>query len=144
MVIPSGPLAAMACMAGEGNIKGTVKFYPVDCGTLIVAEITGLPKNDSGFFALHIHQGDSCQGAHYSGAQGHFNPTETVHPRHAGDLPPLLSENGSAFLAVRTGRFDVWQVIGRTVIIHAGADDFHTQPSGNPGTPIACGLICAR
>ncbi len=144
MVIPSGPLAAMACLKGEGKLCGTVKFYPADCGTLLVAEVTGLPWNGSGFFALHIHQGDTCGGERFSGAMGHFNPTQKPHPLHVGDLPPLLSENGSAFLAVRTSRFQVWDVIGRTVIIHSGPDDFHSQPAGNPGTPIACGQIDRR
>ena len=128
-------------MRGEGNLKGTVKFYPVNCGTLVVAEVTGLPKSETGFFALHIHEGERCSGVGFADTLGHFNPTGAEHPRHAGDLPPLLSQNGRAFLAVETNRFSVWEIIGRTVVIHSGADDFHTQPAGNAGNKIACGVI---
>lgn len=141
MVIASGPLTAMACVKGVGDLRGTVKFYPVDCGTLIVAEITGLPESDTGFFAFHIHEGNDCGGAGFADTKGHYNPMEQVHPRHGGDLPPLLSEHGRALLAVETRRFNVWEVIGRTVVIHSGPDDFHSQPAGNPGTKIGCGVI---
>lgn len=142
MVIPSGPLAAIACIRGEGELRGTVKFYPADCGALIVAEITGLPESDTGFFAFHIHEGVDCGGAGFADTKGHYNPTEQAHPRHAGDLPPLLSQGGRALLAVETKRFTVWEALGRTVVIHSGPDDFHSQPAGNPGRKIGCGVIC--
>ena len=82
-----------------------------------------------------------CGGADFSDTGGHYNPDAQEHPRHAGDLPPLLSVGGRAFLAVETGRFTPCEVIGRTVVIHGSADDFHTQPSGNAGKKIACGVI---
>lgn len=66
------------------------------------------------------------------------------HPFHAGDLPPLLSCKGRAYLAVITGRFCVKDVIGRSVVIHAGPDDLHTQPAGNAGAKIGCGVICCH
>ena len=144
MVIPSGPLEALACVKGEGKLRGTVKFYSVPHGTLLVAEVTGLPRSDSGFFALHIHEGERCTGKDFADTGGHFNPDGEAHPRHAGDLPPLLSRNGRAFLAVETDRFFVQEVIGRTVVIHGGADDFYTQPAGNAGRKIGCGRICRR
>ena len=141
MVIPSGPLGSMAWVRGEGCLRGTVKFYPVPCGTLVVAEITGLPKNESGFFAFHIHEGKCCTGKDFADTGGHFNPCDREHPRHAGDLPPLLSRNGRAFLAVETDRFTPREILGRTVVIHEEPDDFHTQPAGNSGRKIACGEI---
>ena len=58
-----------------------------------------------------------------------------------GDLPPLLSCNGNAYMTVKTDRFKVKDIIGRTVIIHYRADDFRTQPSGDSGEKIACGII---
>ena len=64
-----------------------------------------------------------------------------MHPEHAGDFPPLLSCGGAAWMAVYTNRFYPEEVIGRTVIIHGGVDDFHTQPLGNSGEMIACGQI---
>jgi len=99
-----------------------------------------LPENISGFFAMHIHQGDNC-GQEDSGSPGHYDPDGVPHPRHRGDLPLLLSQNGRAVLAAETNRFSVWEVIGKTVVIHSGPDDYHSQPSGNAGRKIACGVI---
>lgn len=124
------------------NLSGVVKFYQKPEGVLVVASVSGLPQTDPGqFFAFHIHEGPNCSGAGFPASGGHYDPTGQPHPQHAGDLPPLLSNGGSAFLAVLTDRFRVRDIIGRTVIIHSGPDDFHTQPSGNPGTKIACGEI---
>lgn len=64
-----------------------------------------------------------------------------MHPYHAGDLPPLFSANGNAVLEVLTDRFNIHQIIGKTIIIHRNPDDFTTQPSGNAGEKIACGVI---
>lgn len=64
-----------------------------------------------------------------------------MHPKHAGDLPPLLECKGQAYLSVKTDRFTVDEIIGRTVIIHSDSDDFSTQPTGNAGRKIACGVI---
>jgi len=109
---------------------------------LIVAKISGLPADsETGFFGFHIHKGNTCTGADFSGTDSHYNPTEQAHPEHAGDLPPLLRCNGSAYLSVRTDRFSVKEIIGRTVVIHSEPDDFHTQPAGNAGRKIACGVI---
>ena len=72
---------------------------------------------------------------------GHFNPGGMSHPFHAGDLPPLLSNQGYAWTAFFDRRFTIEEIIGKSVVIHAHADDFTTQPSGNSGNPIACGEI---
>lgn len=144
MSIPAAIPVAAACVRGGSDapaLRGTVRFYAIPCGTLVTAQIAGLPENDTGFFALHIHEGGGCGGDGFSDTGGHFNPGEKAHPSHAGDLPPLLSMGGQAFLAVKTGRFAPREVIGRTVVIHAGADDFHSQPAGNAGKKIACGVI---
>ena len=82
-----------------------------------------------------------CGGAGFPGTGGHFNPAGAPHPAHAGDLPPLLSCGGRAYLAVLTDRFTVADIIGRTVVIHGGSDDFRSQPAGDAGTKIACGVI---
>lgn len=140
MVIPTNRLEAIACISGSG-IRGQVRFYTADCGVLVFAEIQGLPESDSGFFALHIHEGSGCRGEGFSDTGGHYNPAGKMHPEHAGDLPPLLSRSGRALLAVETDRFQICDVIGRTVVIHSGPDDFHTQPAGNAGSKIACGVI---
>ena len=135
MCYPNRYPAAWAQVRGEG-IYGMVHFYPAGEGTLVTADIHGLPDNGTGFFAFHVHAGPGCEAP-----GGHFDPGGQPHPDHAGDLPPLLSDGGHAFLAVRTGRFRPSDVTGRAVILHAGPDDFHTQPSGNPGPIIACGEI---
>ena len=127
---------AVPCLSGQ------VRFYQERDRVLVVAEISGLPRDsETGFFALHIHEGGSCGGTAFSETGGHYNPATEEHPAHAGDLPPLLSCGGTAYLAVRTNRFRVEDVIGRTVVIHSGADDFHSQPAGNAGTKIGCGLV---
>lgn len=123
------------------HLRGTVRFFPRRGGTLVVAEICGLPVSDTGFFAFHIHEGGNCRGNGFPGTGGHYNPEQAEHPTHAGDLPPLLSDNGRAYSQVLTGRFQVSDIVGRTVVIHAGTDDFTTQPSGNAGRKIGCGVV---
>lgn len=131
---------AVAIIRGEG-IRGIVRFFQKRCGVQVEAQITGLPDNESGFFAFHIHQGFDCGGKDFGDTGGHYNPDGAPHPRHAGDLPPLLSAGGKAYLKVETNRFRLPEVLGRTVVIHSEADDFHTQPAGNAGSKIACGVI---
>ena len=115
---------------------------------LVRSEISGLPKNNedcnSPVFGFHIHSGFDCSGTAedpFSGALTHYNPENCEHPYHAGDMPPLFGVNGNAVSVFLTDRFTVSEVIGRAVIIHARPDDFMTQPSGNSGEKIACGII---
>lgn len=140
-IYPMG-VARLEGNGGAPGLSGTVRFYQHDGTVLVVAQISGLPENNpSGFFALHIHEGESCTGEGFADTGGHFDPAQALHPQHAGDLPPLLSCGGEAYLSVRTDRFRVEDVLGRTVVIHSGPDDFHSQPAGNAGTKIACGVI---
>ena len=109
---------------------------------LIETKVSGLPmESETGFFGFHIHQGESCSGADFSGTGSHYNPVGLAHPKHAGDLPPLLSCRGNAYLSVKTDRFSVKDILGRTVVIHSDPDDFRSQPARNAGTKIACGVI---
>lgn len=125
------------------QLSGCVQFYQENGCVLIVARICGLPReSETGFFGFHIHQGGNCSGTDFSGTGSHYNPYEQVHPKHAGDLPPLMRCRGNAYLAVRTDRFSVNNIVGKTVVIHSAPDDFHTQPAGNAGKKIACGVIC--
>ncbi len=130
------------------QIYGIAKLYQTKVGVIVLTEIVGLPSNgafsDSSVFAYHIHEGESCTGNAedpFADAKMHYNPLSALHPYHKGDLPPLFSANGIAFSAVLTDRFAVSEVIGKTVIIHDRPDDFATQPSGNSGNKIACGVI---
>ena len=132
------------------DIRGCVNFYHTKKGTLVAAEIFGLPceydkcRND--IFAFHIHDGDSCcenkkAGTPFPKSGTHYNPYNCPHPFHAGDLPPLFGNNGYAFSMFLTNRFTINEVLCKTVIIHSQTDDFTSQPSGNPGQKIACGVI---
>ena len=124
------------------TLRGNVTFSQIYGRILIVIHVYGLPHdNPSGFFALHIHEGDACSGEGFSDTKSHYNPQNLPHPEHAGDLPPLLSCNGEAYLAVLTDRFSIQDIVGKTVVIHSSPDDFHSQPAGNAGTKIACGVI---
>jgi len=124
-------------------VRGTVKFYQQPGGVLVVADISGLPGQD-GFYGFHIHEGTGCTGAGFADTRNHYDPRSRTHPNHAGDLPPLLGGNGRAYMAVLTDRFSIPEVLGRTVVIHSDPDDFTTQPSGNAGIKIACGVIGRR
>lgn len=124
------------------QLSGCVQFYQKNEHVLIVARIIGLPtESKTGFFGFHIHQGDTCFGSDFSGTGSHYNPVDQIHPKHAGDLPPLMQCQGNAYLAVKTDRFSVHDIIGKTVVIHSDPDDFHMQPAGSAGRKIACGVI---
>lgn len=134
---------AIAYVKGGKNyekIKGSVKFYSIPEGTVVVSEIFNLPETETNFFAQHIHENGTCEGD-FSSAGEHYNPAGVEHPCHAGDLPPLLSNQGYAWMALLDNRFKLNDIIGKSYIIHDCPDDFHTQPSGNSGTRIACGVI---
>lgn len=130
------------------DVQGRVLFYQLQNGVIICAEVIHLPKStsvcSSPIFAFHIHSGDRCEGNEqdlFADAGMHYNPNGCPHPYHAGDLPPLFGVGGRALSVCLSDRFTVQEVIGKTVIIHASPDDFTTQPSGNAGEKIACGVI---
>ena len=137
------PLAVANIHGSESfpHLRGQVRFYQRQRGVLVEVTVQGLPDNMTGFYGFHIHEGNGCAGNGFSDTGSHYNPAKTLHPFHAGDLPPLLSCGGNAYMMVATDRFRVVDVLGRTVVIHDMADDFHTQPAGNAGTKIACGVI---
>ena len=141
---------AMAWMEGNNknkNIKGVVKFYSVPSGGVLVeVEVTGLPDHydgeGSGFYAFNIHEKGDC-GNNFEDTGNHYNPEGVPHPLHAGDMPTLMATNGYSWMAFYDGRLSVREIIGKSVIIHERADDFTTQPSGNAGNKIACGVVRA-
>lgn len=131
------------------NLHGIVSFYPVADGILVNAEIYHLPVSpticNNHIFGIHIHEGNSCTGNEtdpFADSGMHFNPGGCEHPAHSGDLPPLFANNqGYAWNVFLSNRFKWGDIIGRTIIIHAQADDFRTQPSGDSGDKIGCGII---
>jgi len=140
--------AALRGSAAYPNLRGKVSFYQVGSKVLVTAAVEGFP-NENGkclypVYAMHIHTGASCTGNiadPFADTGSHYNPNGCAHPYHAGDLPPLFSNKGSAWSAFVTDRFTVREIINRTVVIHERADDFKTQPSGDSGKKIACGVI---
>lgn len=141
------PVATAWVRGGEEapQLSGTVKFYNTPYGGVLVeAEVFGLPnvtaQNSSNFFAMHIHEYGDCS-AGFTKVGGHYNPQGYPHPHHAGDLIPLLGNQGYAWASFYTKRFRISDIIGKSVIIHALPDDFVTQPSGNSGPMIGCGQI---
>ncbi len=135
------------------QIKGTVFFQDTIGGTIVTAEIYGLPdyrpatstENPIGPHGFHIHENGSCETGNpadpFQAAGGHWNPTYQPHGNHAGDLPVLFSNNGRAYMSFFTNKFRVDEVIGKAVIIHENPDDYRTQPAGDAGKRLACGLI---
>lgn len=130
------------------SINGIVHFYKVQKGILVSLQVKGLPISDDickkPVFAVHIHSGGSCTGNDtdpFADALTHYNPNDCQHPYHAGDLPPIFGVDGFGFSTFLTDRFSPYEIIGKTIIIHSQPDDFTSQPSGNSGTKIACGII---
>ncbi len=133
--------------AAYPTVRGNTRFYQTAYGVIAVTEMSGLPREEEAVLAFHIHDGGACTGSAeepFSDAGSHYNPYGRPHPYHAGDMPPLFSADGRAFSAFLTNRFMVGEIIGKTVILHAGVDDFTTDPSGNAGERIACGRIVSR
>lgn len=137
--------------AAYPGIDGQVDFYQTDKGVVVLAEMEGLPEADSNcgnsVFGFHIHEGSKCRGNEqdaFAEVGAHYNPLNCPHPSHAGDLPPLFSNKGYTVQMFLTDRFTVEEIIGRTVIVHSGPDDFTTQPAGNAGKKIACGEIASH
>lgn len=142
---------AVAWVTGNRSnpqLSGLVKFYdtPYD-GVLVEAEIFGLPgimeQGSSDFYAMHIHEFGDCSDS-FANTGEHYNPEGQPHPSHAGDMVPLLGNQGYAWTAFYDRRFTVDEILGKSVIIHSRPDDFTTQPSGNSGEKIGCGVIRAE
>ena len=160
-------LAASAAMAQDaktatatfiskaGKESGTAKLTGIDKGVLIELDVNGLPAGQ--WVAFHVHETGSCDhaGGHMS-AGGHFNPGKAAHGfndakgPHAGDMPNLHIPQGGTLvielvnsaIALDKGKPNsVFQPGGTALIIHAGKDDYKTDPTGEAGGRIACGVI---
>lgn len=147
---PAGPARAVAVVAptAGSTVRGTVTFTATDGGVRITAQLEGLTPGSHGF---HVHEFGDCSAADGTSAGGHFNPAGAPHAgpdagaRHTGDLGNLSADaQGTASYerVDRTVRLDgPHSVIGRGVIVHAAPDDLTTQPTGNAGGRVACGVI---
>ncbi len=141
-------LFACAIISGNSahpNLTGFANFYENSSkGVWIEIEVTGLPNHKSAehsnFYGLHLHEIGNCSPP-FDLTGEHYNPTKEAHPYHAGDFPPLLGNDGYAFLSFYTNRLKAEDIINRSIVIHSKADDFTTQPSGAAGDKIGCGVI---
>jgi len=151
------PFAAPAFAASEGAFIdrsgseiGSATLTDTANGVLINVLLRGLPPNQ--WVALHIHEGTECDAkGEFKSAGGHFNPTDAAHGYynedgpHAGDLPnQYVNIDGSlhaeaiAPIVTLNGKNPIQ---GKTLVIHAGKDDYKSQPAGNAGPRIACAVI---
>lgn len=128
------------------NLHGYVTFKQKNNGILVIAEIFGLPYKEciQEIYGFHIHEGSSCTGDledEFANTKSHYNKDGCIHPYHTGDMPPLFGNNGYAYMSFFTTKFTLNDIINKTVVIHDKPDDFKTQPSGDSGSKIACGVI---
>jgi len=126
---------------------GEATFEDVGNGRVqLLVNAQGLkPNSEHGF---HIHEAGDCSAPDATSAKGHFNPTGKPHgnpasgEHHAGDLPALKADKaGKAKLEAMLTGLSVSSIVGRGIVVHADPDDFKTQPTGNSGARVACGVI---
>jgi len=146
-------LNAVADIIAKNNsgVSGTVAFTETDGRVFMTATISGLTPGNHG---IHIHAIGDCSAEDGSSAGGHWNPTNVDHgkwgtaPFHKGDIGNIVADsNGSGTISLET---DLWcincedetkNIIGNSIVIHEGSDDFTSQPSGDAGIRIGCGKI---
>ena len=137
--------------SATSGVTGVVVFSGGGTSVDVHVTATGLPPGS--IHGFHVHEGASCASADFMSAGNHFNPTSKPHgsqdmPHHAGDMPSLLADPTGkidtrfTLEGVTLGGTDGF--VGHSVILHASADNFEAQPSGNSGARIACGVIVAQ
>lgn len=146
---PAPASASVMFASLDGTIKGSADFTETDAGVEVHVSVEGAPAGTHGF---HIHETGDCSADDFTSAGGHFNPTGAPHggpgdaERHAGDLGNIeIGDDGSGHLALTSDQITIAgsanSVVGRAVILHAGADDLTSQPTGAAGARLACGVI---
>jgi Cu-Zn family superoxide dismutase len=149
----AGPSARAVLKNADGAEIGTATFRPAKGGVRVQVVVSGgIP---AGKHAIHIHAAGKCDAPDFAGAGGHFNPAGKKHGlhnpegAHAGDLPNLVVSKVGKARAIFTARGatlgegpgSLFSAEGTALVIHAGPDDEKTDPAGNSGIRIACGVI---
>lgn len=146
------PSATTTLKPTQGNkAAGTVTFTQQGDKVRVVANVSGLTPGLHGF---HVHEKGDCSAPDAISAGGHFNPHGKAHgdiqgERHAGDLGNLSAgADGNARLDIAVDGLSVspgaaHSVVGRAVVVHANPDDLKSQPAGNSGPRVACGVVAA-
>jgi Cu-Zn family superoxide dismutase len=138
-----------------GQPVGTTTFTQVGGALRVVLEVQGLPP---GAKAVHLHAVGRCEGPGFTSAGGHFNPHGRQHGAlnpagpHAGDLPNITIgadgkgrlESTTELMTLLSGPTSLFDTDGSALVIHAAPDDFRTDPTGNSGARIACGVITRK
>lgn len=146
------PTATAQLRNAQGQVVGTVTLEQEEDGVDLEGHLTGLPPGLHGF---HIHQTGRCTAPDFTSAGGHYNPTNMQHgfedPEgpHAGDMQNLtVQADGSVHIDMENQRVTItdgpatlFDADGSALVIHSGPDDYRTDPSGNSGSRIACGVI---
>ncbi len=148
----SAHLAIANLASASGSlVSGRLTLKPNHRGVHITGDIGGFNPGDVRGF--HIHETGDCSAVDASSAGGHFNPAKQSHGRaghgahHAGDSDNLVADaNGVAHLDVQVNGVTLGggaanDIAGRAIIVHAQADDYTSQPTGNAGARVACGVI---
>lgn len=141
-------IATLSAASGS-QVSGSVSFRVIPGGIHLDASVAGLTQGGHGF---HVHEVGDCSAADASSAKGHFNPFGKSHgsyehgDHHSGDMPNLVADaDGKAVLSVDLLGLSIsggdTNIIGRALVIHADPDDYKSQPAGNSGKRIACGVI---
>ena len=152
--LPTATLTARAVLAPtNGNeARGVVEFYLAETSTVIYVELTGVKPGMHGF---HVHENGSCAGPNAGDAGNHLNPLDSRHGdpqdvdsrHHAGDLGNVRGEDdGTVKQWLRTRDLQLQGpagILGKAIVVHAREDDLKSQPGGEAGEPIACGVIKA-
>lgn len=147
----AAPFAMASLKKADGSIAGTASATEVDGGLRIDLSVSGISPGKHG---VHVHMTGKCDAPDFASAGGHWNPAGTQHGlenpagAHAGDLPNLdvgADGTGTLSFALRSGtRAGLLDADGAAFVVHAGPDDQMTDPSGNSGGRVACGVFVAR
>lgn len=149
--ISTASLASANLAPASGSlVSGRLTLVPMGNGVHITGEIGGLAPGSHGF---HVHEKGDCSAADAASAGSHFNPTGSLHGKpeagmhHAGDIDNIVADaSGIAhvdahMMGVSLGGGASNDIAGRAIVIHAAPDDYLSQPAGNSGARIACGVI---